>query len=455
MARKVLDDNGVLYFWSKIKSFFVAKEDGKGLSTNDYTDAEKTKLAGIEVHANYYKHPTGEGYSHIPVGGSSGQILRWSAAGTAAWGEDKDTTYTAATTTTDGLMSAADKTKLNGITTGANKYTHPTYTAHTSGLYKIANDATGHVSGATAVVKADITALGIPAQDTTYTAASQVKMGLLTAADKTKLDGIANGAEVNQNAFSTVSVGNTGEFSFSASNKSDTITFGHGSGITMTVDKDRKSITIDSHTHENKDTLDSITAEVYSDLMGAKNKAHTHSNKGTLDKITDVNWNQVFGQSHTHANADILDATTASFTTALLTKLNGIATGANKTTVDSKLSSTSTNPVQNKVINTALAGKLNASARGAKNGVASLDENGLIPSSQLPSFVDDVIEGYYSDGKFYKDATHKTEITGATGKIYVDLSTNLSYRYGGSAYVQITSSDMVAITNTEIDAICV
>lgn len=82
----------------------------------------------------------------------------------------------------------------------------------------------------------------------------------------------------------------------------------------------------DMHTHTNKDTLDKITADVYAEIMGAKNKAHTHSNKDTLDKITDVIWNQVFGQSHTHANADILGATTASFTTDLLTKLNGFAT---------------------------------------------------------------------------------------------------------------------------------
>lgn len=241
MARKVLDNNGVLYLWNKIKAKFVAQEDGKGLSANDYTDAEKTKLAGIEEHANYYKHPTGAGYSHIPVGGSSGQILRWSAAGTATWGADKDTTYTAATTTTDGLMSAADKTKLNGITTGANKYTHPTYTAHTSGLYKITVNNTGHVSAATAVGKDDITALGIPAQDTTYTAASQVKMGLLTAADKTKLDGIANGAEVNQNAFSTVQVGNSGEFTFSATSKEDKLTITAGTGITITMDREKRS----------------------------------------------------------------------------------------------------------------------------------------------------------------------------------------------------------------------
>jgi hypothetical protein len=50
-----------------------------------------------------------------------------------------------------------------------NKYTHPTYTSKTSGLYKVTVDSTGHVSAATAVAKSDITGLGIPAQDTVYT----------------------------------------------------------------------------------------------------------------------------------------------------------------------------------------------------------------------------------------------------------------------------------------------
>ena len=53
-------------------------------------------------------------------------------------------------------------------------YTHPTYTAHSSGLYKITVDGKGHVSAATAVAKSDITALGIPGSDTntTYTIAT-------------------------------------------------------------------------------------------------------------------------------------------------------------------------------------------------------------------------------------------------------------------------------------------
>ena len=73
-------------------------------------------------------------------------------------------------------------------------YTHPTYTAKSSGLYKITVNNLGHVSGATAVAKSDITGLGIPAQDTTYSAASTSTAGLMSAADKTKLDGIAAGA---------------------------------------------------------------------------------------------------------------------------------------------------------------------------------------------------------------------------------------------------------------------
>ena len=58
MALSYLDSNGLLYFWQKIKANFVAKVAGKDLSTNDYTTAEKTKLAGIATGANAYSLPT-------------------------------------------------------------------------------------------------------------------------------------------------------------------------------------------------------------------------------------------------------------------------------------------------------------------------------------------------------------------------------------------------------------
>lgn len=94
----------------------------------------------------------------------------------------------------------AYKTKLDGIETGANKYVHPTHTAAAAGLYKVTVDSLGHVTATTAVAKADITALGIPAQDTTYNDVTTSAHGLMTAADKTKLNGLnlSTDAEVTE-----------------------------------------------------------------------------------------------------------------------------------------------------------------------------------------------------------------------------------------------------------------
>ena len=100
-------------------------------------------------------------------------------------------------------------------------------------------------------------------------------------------------------------------------------------------------------------------------------------------------------------------------------------------------------------------GAISVSAVGAASGVASLDSSGKVPTSQLPSYVDDVIEGYFSDGVFYSDSSHTTAMTGETGKIYIDLSTEKCYRFGGSAYVEISQGETIsAITNSEIDTIC-
>lgn len=80
------------------------------------------------------------------------------------------------------------------------------------------------------------------------------------------------------------------------------------------------------------------------------------------------------------------------------------------------------------------------SEKGSANGVATLDGNGKVPSSQLPSYVDDVVEGYYYNGQFYTDSAHTQLITPETGKIYVDLDTNKTYRWGGTTYVEISQS---------------
>lgn len=76
-------------------------------------------------------------------------------------------------------------------------------------------------------------------------------------------------------------------------------------------------------------------------------------------------------------------------------------------------------------------GAIPAAEKGATNGVATLDAAGKVPANQLPSYVDDVVE-YAGKAKF--------PATGEAGKIYVDTATNLTYRWTGSTYVEISQS---------------
>lgn len=93
-------------------------------------------------------------------------------------------------------------------------------------------------------------------------------------------------------------------------------------------------------------------------------------------------------------------------------------------------------------VTSGLASKVNTSSVGVANGVAELDANGRVPSAQLPSYVDDTVEGYLNsqDDKFYADSSYTTEIAGETGKIYVTLDTNKTYRWSGSGFVEISES---------------
>ena len=99
-------------------------------------------------------------------------------------------------------------------------------------------------------------------------------------------------------------------------------------------------------------------------------------------------------------------------------------------------------------INTKLNEKLNITLKGSANGLAELDSTGKVPSVQLPSFVDDVIEGYLYSGKLYKESAHINQITGETGKIYVDLHTEKTYRWSGTAFVVISDTITLGETST-------
>ena len=198
-------------YTAKSSGLYKVTVDGTGhvSATTAVTKSDITALGipGSDTKYGVFKAATadaagGTGLVPAPAKGAQGLFLR----GDNVWAKPTDTTYNDATTSTHGLMSTADKTKLDGIAAGANKYTHPAshsidmitettdkkvmtaaertklagiaagankythpnYVAKTSGLYKVTVDDTGHISAVAAVTKADITGLGIPSSDTKY-----------------------------------------------------------------------------------------------------------------------------------------------------------------------------------------------------------------------------------------------------------------------------------------------
>lgn len=139
MAEQKFLDNlvGVPALWNAIKGKFVAKEDGKGLSANDFTNALKSKLdaieAGAEVNQNAFSTVsvgTGESAVSVAAGAKTDTVnvvagdnvtLTADASAKKITIAAKDTTYTDATESTSGLMSAADKKIVDGVTAKIDK----------------------------------------------------------------------------------------------------------------------------------------------------------------------------------------------------------------------------------------------------------------------------------------------------------------------------------------------
>ena len=402
MANKYLNYDGIAYLWEKIKNALAGKVDkvsGKGLSSNDYTSAEKTKLSGIATGAqvNVLEGVQVNGTSVTPTNKianiavptatsdltndsgfiTSADIPEGAAAstttpkmdGTAAVGTELafargDHVHPSDTTKVDkvsgkGLstndFTTALKNKLDGIAAGAEVNVQSDWNA-TSGDAFILNKPT--IPSA----MSDLTNDDNYVQDASYVHTDNN----YTTAEKTKLAGIASGAEVNVQA-----------------------------------DWNVTSSTSDAFI-KNKPTIPTKTSDLTNDS----------------DFVSDANY------VHTDSN----------FTAAEKTKLAGIATGANKTTVDSSMSASSTNPVQNKIVK-----KYIDDAVGSITGidfqvVTSLPTTGVKGTIYLLSNSGSGTNAY--DEYIY--VSDKWEKIGTTD---VDLS----------GYMLKT--DMVAITNAEIDTI--
>lgn len=115
-----------------------------------------------------------------------------------------------------------------------------------------------------------------------------------------------------------------------------------------------------------------------------------------------------------------------------ITKDNiGLGNVDNTSDLNKPISSATQTALNEKANVSELASYIPISQRGANNGVATLDGTGKVPSAQLPAYVDDVLE-YASRSSFPE--------TGEDGKIYIAEDTNLTYRWSGTQYVEISPS---------------
>lgn len=320
MSDSFLNLTGLSYYHDKIKALFATKTEvgnkvdkvsGKGLSTNDYTTTEKNKLSGIATGAQVNV------IESIKVNGT-------------------------AQTVTSKAVDISVPTALSDLTNDGNFVTDASY-VHTDNNY--------------------------------------------TSTEKTKLNGIASGAEVNQNAFSNIKVGST---TVAADSKTDTVEF-VGSGVTITPD-------------------------------------------ATNDKIT--------------------------FT-------------VQATAVDSAMSDTSENPVQNKVIYAALANKANLATPTftgtpkAPTAAAGTNTTQIATTAFVTTAVANAIAGVTS---ISYQVVQSLPASGQNGVIYLVAHTHGTndgydeYIWTGTSFEKLGNTDidlsgymlktdMVAITTTEIDTL--
>lgn len=344
------------------------------------TAADKAKLNGIASNANNYSHPTSSGNKHIPAGGSAGQILRWSADGTATWGSDNNTTYSAFKGATSsaaggaGLVPAPGTADVGKVLKGSGAWgtlgksdvglSNVDNTADSAKSVKYATSA-GSATNATNDSKSQaitgyIRGLSVSGRTVTYTRGDGTT-GSITTQDSNTTYGNMTGATANAAGKAGLvpapAAGTQGSKYLRADGTWQTppdtnTTYGTASqsanGLMSAADK-KKLDGIASGANNYTYSLPTASATV---LGGVKTGSNITNTSGVLS-LTKANVTSALGYTPPTTNTTYGNATTGSsglMSSSDKSKLNGIASGANKTVVDSTISQSSTNPVQNGVI---------------------------------------------------------------------------------------------------------
>ena len=350
-------------------------------------------------------------YTDIGFGGNDGMILSIPWPGNTAYGAQ-----IAFDDSTTGLVKVRGKSSTWGswkqLWKEGDSITAPSVTATngftgnlTGTASKATNDSAGQqitttyikglsVSGQTVTfTKGDGTTGTITTKDTTYSVATASTLGLVKSQTTGTTSNRDYGVQVNSDGTMKVNVPWT-----------DT-------KVTSEANNTTKAYLVGSTSPSTNTGTLIKDANVYLDTTAGKLVATTFSGdlSGNASTSTNASYSAKIGSSSSHPAI-------GSESQPVYVNASGVITAG--TALGTMAYEASEN-------------YLASSLKGAKNGVASLDASGKIPSSQLPSYVDDVLE-YSAKSKFPSK--------GETGKIYVDTSSNLTYRWSGSVYVEISPS---------------
>ena len=188
-TKKYLDDNGLLYFWQKIKNAFVAKDGSKVLSDNNYTDAEKAKLAALDANGeeNVIEIVKVNGAALTPDASKAVDVTV--PTKTSDLTNDDNVVKDANYTHTDNNYSTSEKNKLNGISAGAE--VNAIDTVKVNGVEQTITNKAIDIDVPTKT--SDLTNDSNFAVDASYVHTDNN----YTTSEKNKLSGIASGAQVN------------------------------------------------------------------------------------------------------------------------------------------------------------------------------------------------------------------------------------------------------------------